>query len=121
MSLIFKSVVLVTTGSGIGPCLNLLAMDPSTRPSVRVFWSAPNPLATFGQEIIDNVYAADPNAVIWDTKQFGRPDMPAVTWQLLKESGAEAVFVISNPKVTGLVVYAMESRGVAAYGPIFDS
>ncbi|KAE9375962.1 hypothetical protein N431DRAFT_437387 [Stipitochalara longipes BDJ] len=121
MSLIFRSVVLVTTGSGIGPCLNLLAMNPSTRPSVRVFWSTPNPLATFGQEIIDNVYAADPNAVIWDTKQFGRPNMPAVTWQLLKESGAEAVFVISNPKVTGNVVYAMESRGVAAYGPIFDS
>lgn len=121
MSLIFRSVVLVTTGSGIGPCLNLLAMNPSTRPSVRVFWSTPNPLKTFGAEIVGNVRAADPNAVIWDTRQFGRPDMAAVTWQLLKESGAEAVFCISNPKVTKLVIYAMESRGVAAYGPIFDS
>ena len=121
MSLIFRSVVVVTTGSGIGPCLNLLAMQPSTRPSVRVFWSTPNPLKTFGDEIVANVRAADPNAVIWDTRQFGRPDMAAVTWQLLKESGAEAVFCISNPKVTKLVTYAMESRGVAAYGPIFDS
>ena len=47
--------------------------------------------------------------------------MVGLTWQLLMESQAEAVFVVSNPKVTKMVVYAMESRGVAAYGPIFDS
>jgi hypothetical protein len=121
MSLIFRSVVLVTTGSGIGPCLNLLAMDAATRPSVRVLWSAPKPLETFGEEIVGNVRAADPAAVIWDTKKFGRPDMVGLAWQLLKESQAEAVFVISNPRVTKMVVYALESRGVAAYGPIFDS
>jgi hypothetical protein len=121
MSLIFRSVVLVTTGSGIGPCLNLLSMDTSTRPSVRVLWSAPKPLETFGEEIVGNIQAADPGAVIWDTKKFGRPDMVGLAWQLLKESQAEAVFVISNPKVTKMVVYALESRGVAAYGPIFDS
>jgi hypothetical protein len=121
MSLIFKSVVLVTTGSGIGPCLNLLAMNPSTRPSVRVLWSAPNPVATFGQEIVDIITAADPDAVIWDTRVWGKPDMVGLTWQLLRECQAEAVFAISNPTVTKTVVYAMESRGVAAYGPIFDS
>lgn len=121
MSLMFRSVVLVTTGSGIGPCLNLLYMEPSTRPAVRVLWSTPKPLATFGEEIVENVREADPEAVIWDTKAFGRPDMVALTWQLFMESKAEAVFVVSNPKVTKMVVYALESRGVAAYGPIFDS
>ena len=121
MSLIFKSVVLVTTGSGIGPCLNLLTLALSNRPSVRVLWSTPKPLETFGEEIVGNVRAADPDAVIWDTKVFGRPDMVGLTWQLLQESQAEAVFVISNPKVTKMVVYALESRRVAAYGPVFDS
>lgn len=121
MSLIFRSVVLVTTGSGIGPCLNLLYMDASTRPAVRVLWSTPKPLETFGEEIVEDVRQADPAAVIWDTKKFGRPNMIGLTWQLLKESGAEAVFVVSNPKVTKMVVYALESRGVPAYGPIFDS
>jgi hypothetical protein len=121
MSLMFRSVVLVTTGSGIGPCLNLLSMEASTRPAVRVLWSTPKPLATFGDEIVEDVREADPNAVIWDTKVLGRPDMVALTWQLLMESKAEAVFVVSNPKVTKMVVYALESRGVAAYGPIFDS
>jgi hypothetical protein len=121
MSLMFRSVVLVTTGSGIGPCLNLLTMDASTRPSVRVLWSTPKPLLTFGEEIVGEVRDADPAAVIWDTKKFGRPDMVGLAWQLLMESQAEVVFVVSNPKVTKMVVYAMESRGVAAYGPIFDS
>lgn len=121
MSLMFRNVVLVTTGSGIGPCLNLLSMEASTRPAVRVLWSTPKPLATFGEEIVENVREADPNAVIWDTKVLGRPDMVALTWQLLMESKAEAVFVVSNPKVTKMVVYALESRGVACYGPIFDS
>jgi hypothetical protein len=121
MSLIFRSVVLVTTGSGIGPCLNLLSMEKSTRPSLRMLWSAPKPTETFGEEIVENVQTADPDAVIWDTTKLGRPDLVGLTWQLLKESQAEAVFVISNPKVTKMVVYAMESRGIAAYGPIFDS
>lgn len=59
--------------------------------------------------------------MVWDTKQFGRPDMVGLAWQLLKWSNAEAVFVISNPKVTKMVLYALESRGIVAYSPIFDS
>ena len=47
--------------------------------------------------------------------------MVALTYQLYREFDAEAVFVISNPKVTRKVVYGMETRGVAAYGAIFDS
>jgi len=59
--------------------------------------------------------------VIWNTRKQGRPDMLALAWQLYKESDAEAVFIISNPGVTKSVVYGLESRGVAAYGPIWDS
>jgi hypothetical protein len=33
----------------------------------------------------------------------------------------EAVVVISNQKVTKKVVYGLETRGVPAYGAIFDS
>jgi hypothetical protein len=35
--------------------------------------------------------------------------------------GCEGVVVISNQRVTKKVVYGLESRGVAAYGAIFDS
>ena len=64
---------------------------------------------------------ADPQAVIHDTKTKGRPDMVAISYRLLRESNAEAVCVISNKKLTQMIVYAMESRGIPAFGAIWDS
>jgi hypothetical protein len=88
---------------------------------VRIFWSTPNPETNFGSEILESVKAADPDAVIHNTKTMGRPDMVAITYRLVRDSGAEAVAIISNKKLTQLVVYAMEARGIPAFGAIFDS
>ncbi|VDC00485.1 unnamed protein product [Peniophora sp. CBMAI 1063] len=117
-SVLFKQIVVVATGSGIGPPLSLFRANWTPR---RIFWSTKDPINTFGQGVMDTVKEADPNAVIWDTRTQGRPDMVAITWQLVKECNAEAVFIISNPKLTQRVVYGMQTRGVAAYGAIFDS
>ena len=87
---------------------------------MRILWSTPYPEKTFGKEIIESVRGGDPQAVIHDTKSMGRPDMVEITWRLFKESGAEAVFIVSNQKLTRMVIYAMESRGVPAFGPIWD-
>jgi len=118
ISTLFKKVVLVATGSGIGPCLPVIY---AKKIPARIFWSTPKPELTFGSDIINAIKDADEDAVIHDTKTMGRPDMVAITYRLLKESGAEAVVVISNQKLTQLVVYAMEARGIPAYGAIFDS
>lgn len=115
---LFRSVVLVATGSGIGPCLPVIY---AKKVPARIFWSTPHPEQNFGEEICDAVKAADPKAVIHNTKTMGRPDMVAITYRLLRESGAEAVCIISNKKLTQMVVYAMEARGIPAYGAIFDS
>ncbi|KAJ6615592.1 hypothetical protein B0H10DRAFT_2220240 [Mycena sp. CBHHK59/15] len=117
-SKLFKKIVVVATGSGIGPCLSLFYADVTPR---RIFWSTPNPAVTYGDKIMQAVKKADPDAWIWDTRTDGRPDMVAVTYRLVVEAQAEAVFIISNPKLTRRVVYGMESRGIAAYGAIFDS
>ena len=124
---LFRSAVVVTTGSGIGPALSLIAaarspdVEKGQKVSCRLFWSTPKPLQTYGQHVLDEVYAADPEAIVWDTKTQGRPDMVQETWNAYSKFDAEAVVVISNPKVTAQVVYGMESRGVPAYGPVFDS
>lgn len=118
MAEVFKRVVLVTTGSGIGPCLSMLVSHPTP---CRILWSTPNPLQTYGESIIEGVAKADPDALIINTRASGRPDMVALTYHLFLESKAEAVFVISNPALTRKVVYGMESRGIPAYGPIWDS
>ncbi|TVY36167.1 Adenylate-forming reductase [Lachnellula occidentalis] len=115
---LFKSIVLVATGSGIGPCLPVIY---AKKLPARIFWSTPHPEQNFGSEIIAAVLDADPGAVIHDTKTKGRPDMVAVSYRLLRESGAEAVCVISNKKLTQMIVYAMESRGIPAFGAIWDS
>lgn len=120
MAFVFSRVVVVTTGSGIGPCLSFLA-EPRRKTVCRVLWSTPAPLKTYGHEIQNMVLRADPEAVIIDTRASGRPDMVAITYSMFIEMGAEAVFCISNPKLTRKIVYAMESRGIPAYGPVWDS
>ncbi|KAJ4983734.1 Linear gramicidin synthase subunit C [Stagonosporopsis vannaccii] len=115
---LFKSVVLVATGSGIGPCLAVIL---AKKVPARILWTAPNPEQTFGKEIVDSVLDTDPHAVIHNTRTMGKPNMSLMAYQLWKESGAEAVCIISNKKFTTKVVYDLEARGIPAYGAIFDS
>lgn len=120
LSCLYKRVVIITTGSGIGPSLSSL-LDRPVGQSVRLVWSTRSPLATYGAGIMHLVDRADPDAIILDTDEMGRPDLLEVAWRLYKEMDAEAVFVLSNVSVTKLVVGGLESRGVPAYGPIWDS
>ena len=115
---IFKSVVLVATGSGIGPILSLLAARSI---KCRILWSTKDPLKTYRQRIVDDVLTADPEAVIVNTSGRQRPDLVQGAHDLYKDSHAEAVFVISNPFVTRKVVFELESRGLPTFAPIFDS
>ncbi|GKT53956.1 amino acid adenylation domain-containing protein [Colletotrichum tofieldiae] len=115
---LFKKMVLVATGSGIGPCLPVLM---ERRVPARVVWSTKNPLKTYGQGVMDTILAADPDALIWDTDQMGRPNLVQLAYNVYKESGAECVAIISNGPTTNKFVYQMESRGIPAFGPIWDS
>lgn len=56
-----------------------------------------------------------------DTRKYGKPDMVKLTYRLVKEFEAEAVCIISNQKLTRKVVYGMMSRGIPAFGAIWDS
>jgi hypothetical protein len=67
------------------------------------------------------VKKADPDALVLDTDEMGRPDLLDVAWRMYAECRAEAVFVLSNEKVTRRVVGGLEKRGVPAFGPIWDS
>jgi hypothetical protein len=119
VSTLFKRIVVVTTGSGIGPCLSLFTGYPHVL--CRVLWSTRTPGETYGEKVLDTVLRADPNAFIIDTKDKGRQDMVQLSYSLYRESNAEAVIVISNPTLTYKVVFGLESRGIPAFGPIWDS
>jgi hypothetical protein len=120
LSLLFPRVLILTTGSGIGPALSSLLDRPAAQ-HARLVWSTRSPLATYGAEILNLVHKADPDAVVLDTDEMGRPNLLEVAWRMYKEERAEAVFVLSNEKVVTWVVGSLERRGVPAFGPIWDS
>ena len=115
---LFSKVVWIATGSGIGPCLpHLLSQET---PSLLV-WATRNPRKTYGDALVDEILEVQPEAIIWDTDAHGKPDMVKLAYKAYKEAGAEAIICISNKKLTWQVVSGMESRGIPAYGAIWDS
>lgn len=134
---IFRRVILVATGSGIGP----IAPHVFARPiPLRLIWTAPNVRQTFGDKLVDSILEAAPDTVIYgslsslhpsvrsvnmclpsDTRVHGKPDMVKLTYRLVREFNAEAVCIISNQALTRKVVYGMMSRGIPAFGAIWDS
>ncbi|WP_222937606.1 hypothetical protein [Spartinivicinus ruber] len=115
---LFKRVVYVATGSGIGPCLpHLLAQEVPAH----LVWSTRSPRKTYGDALVDEILAAEPNATIWDTTESGKPDMVKLAYLAYRYFNAEAVICISNQKLTYEVVHGLEIRGIPAYGAIWDS
>ncbi|CAL2092297.1 hypothetical protein [Tenacibaculum sp. 190524A02b] len=115
---LFNKVIWVATGSGIGPCLPHLLLNET--PSILV-WATRNPAKTYGEELVNEIKAVQPNAIIWDTDADGKPDLVKLAYKTYKEFDAEAVICISNQKLTQKVVHGMEERGIPAYGAIWDS
>ncbi|KAI5365466.1 putative ferredoxin-NADP reductase (FNR), nucleotide-binding domain-containing protein [Septoria linicola] len=121
---IFRRVVLVATGTGIGPLMSFFNAHPDW--AMRIVWSARFPCVSYGQQNISSVLRADNNAIIIDTKRTNlkekdMPNLVSVTYAAYRDFEAEAVVVISNPAVTNEIVYSLEKRKVPAYGAIWDS
>jgi ferredoxin-NADP reductase len=114
----FNRVVLIATGSGIGPLLGHI-QAPSC--PTQLIWSTPKPEETFGKALCDTIRKKVPNAVIHDTRTQGRPDLVKMGYNMAKGFGAEAVIIIANEKITKKVVYGLETRGIPTYGAIWDS
>ncbi|CAE6419315.1 unnamed protein product [Rhizoctonia solani] len=115
---LFRRIVIVATGSGIGPCAPAIF---EKRTPMRLLWTSPDVRKTFGNELVDKLLDASPGAVIYDTRKHGKPDMVKLTLRMVREFDAEAVAIISNQKLTEKVVYGMMSRGIPAFGAIWDS
>jgi hypothetical protein len=115
---LFKRVIWVATGSGIGPCLPHLL---SAKVPSRLVWSTRNPNRTYSPEFVNEILEVQPDAVIWDTDQNGKPDLVKLAYQAYRDFDAEAIICISNKNVTWHVVEEFESRGIPAFGAIWDS
>ena len=110
---VFRRIILMTTGSGFGPCLSFVEIPD--RPAMRVIWQTRTTRQTYGQSIIDLLKQPDARPTI--------VDMLPLVIGLVSELDADAVEggVIFNPAITRRLVFKCESRGIPAFGPIFDS
>jgi hypothetical protein len=115
---LYRRVVYVVTGSGIGPCLGPLLAD---RVPARLVWSTREPRRTYGDAVIDEVERVQPHAVIWNTTSRGQPDLVQLALDACADFDAEAVIVVSNKPTTVRLVHQLERRGMPAFGPIWDS
>lgn len=59
---LFRRLVFVATGSGIGPCAPCIL---EKRVPIRLLWTSPNVRKTFGDKLVDSLLAASPDAVIY--------------------------------------------------------
>ncbi len=114
---LFKRVVYVTTGAGIGTVLPHLSRR---KIPTSLVWAANSPRDTYGDALVNEVITAQPNACIWDTNLYGQPDLIKLAVAAYQHSGAEAIICISNQDLTTELVYALESRGIPIYGAIKD-
>ncbi|KXN81763.1 Linear gramicidin synthase subunit C [Leucoagaricus sp. SymC.cos] len=89
---LFRRLVFVATGSGIGPCAPCILEQ---RVPIRLLWTSPNVRETFGDELVDSILEKSPGAVLYDTRTYGKPDMVKLTYRLVKEFNAEA----RNPSI----------------------
>lgn len=115
---LFTKVVWVATGSGIAPCLPHLLNDATP---AQLVWVTRHPERTYGTELVGRIHAAQPDAVLWNTDENGKPDLAELAYQAYLESGAEAVICISNKAATTKLVRDLQQRGIPAFGPIWDS
>jgi NAD(P)H-flavin reductase len=59
---LFRRMILVATGSGIGPCANTIFEG---RIPVRLLWTSPNVRETFGDEFVDQILRYAPDAILY--------------------------------------------------------
>ena len=115
---LFTKVVFVVTGSGIGPGLgHLLAAEGPTK----LVWITRAPRPTYGDALVDEVLAAQPDALIWNTDYLDVPADLALTHLEYLSSDAEAVVVHRQPCRHGAGRARPRVPGIPAFGPIWDS
>ncbi len=118
VELLFKKVIWLATGSGLGPCLpHILANNVPSQ----LVWSTRTPRKTYGDTLVNEILAVQKDAIIWDTTEKGKPNLVELAYKAYRDSGAEAIICISNKRTTWNMKKELEGRGIPVLGAIWDS
>lgn len=70
---LFRRLVFVATGSGIGPCAPCILEQ---RVPIKLLWTSPNVRETFGDEFVDSILKKSPGAVIYGQSPVSLTNVP---------------------------------------------
>lgn len=120
-SRLFRKVLFVATGSGIAPVLS--AIFSRLENETVIFWITTQPRKKLDAELLNVLEGYRKNVIISNTgRDVIQPEkISAMVYALHREHQSEAVFVVSNRKLTEFVKADLERCHVPVFGPIFDS
>lgn len=117
---LYQRVVVIATGTGASPYLSNI-LQPTN--DIHLIWIGRNMEKAFAGEVWDGVHnRLEPHRLtIVDTAVQGRPDMTTMACEAYDRMNAQVVFVGSNRAGTKAVMRGCRSRGIACFGPVWDS
>jgi hypothetical protein len=120
-SRLFKKVLFVATGSGIAPVLS--AVFSRLEKEIVIFWITTQPSKKLDTDHLQELEAYRNSIIVFNAGRAAvQPKrVSAIIYGLHCEHQSEAVFVISNRKLTEVVKADLKRCRVPVFGPIFDS
>jgi predicted ferric reductase len=120
-SRLFRKVLFVATGSGIAPVLS--AVFSRLENEIVIFWITTQPSKKLDLEQLQKLEAYRNNIVIFNAGRdaIEPRKVSAIVYGLHCEHQSDAVFVVSNRRLTEIVKADLARCHVPVFGPIFDS
>lgn len=121
LTCLYSRVVMVATGSGLGPMLSLYLQ--SRFDDAVLIWVGRGLQENYGSQVwslVHDAVAAD-RLITVDTLKQDKPDIVSLACNAAWDIDAQAVFINSNPKGAEITLRGCAANGIQAFRPAWDS
>eukprot|EP01084_Bolivina_argentea_P296315 510321_1 len=115
----WKRCFILATGIGIAPLIPYVLHSDYVQTVISLVWVGRDHAYNYPKFIVDTLVPLD-NVTLYDTTKMERLNLCTFTVQKAKEFDAEAVFIVSNPKIAYLVANYVRKNGIPVFASNFD-
>jgi len=115
----WNRVFILATGAGIAPLIPYVLAPDYLNLAISLVWIARDHANNYPQFIID-ILEPMSNVLLYDTTKMPRPNLCTMTVEKAREFDAEAVFVVSNPRMAYHVSNYVIKHGIPVFASNFD-
>ena len=115
----WRRVFVLTTGAGIAPLIPYVVKKDYLDLAISMVWVARDHANNYPKFLVD-ILDPIPDVVLYDTTKMPRPNLCTMTVEKAREFGAEAVFIVSNPKMAYHVSNYVIKQGIPVFASNFD-